>query len=275
VLIRPVHRSIDGGGLSGLACRSEMDRTSLGTLVVGLLFAATVASAAEPTPDTEQVHWLIGLWEGDLEGVPAPQGRFVEVWAVAPDGPAQGVMGIAGEQNPGATTISVQGSDVHLVNGAKSVIDLRRTGDDRLEGLLVGMAGGRALRLTLIRAGRAASDPSNLGRQFLGKWEGEVAFLDSAYDRSRTLCVFSVNQGDGRWTALGRFGTTGKRLARVAIELDLSGHGHALQFVTGANELVRLDPGFGGKHLYGSIKYPGAEWPPQFTQPALHLKRVQ
>ena len=250
-------------------------------LLCGLLSLAT-SIANEATSDSNQIHWLMGRWEGELEGVPAPQGRFVEVWAVAPDGTAQGVMGISGEQHPGRTEITVDGVHVHLVNGIGSVVELTREGDDRLAGTLVGRGGGRILRLQLTRE----QQPQDRGvsgqvvsKQLIGRWEGSIEYsvITSANPR-RTLYIHSVNHTDSQWIARGAHGLTGKELAPVRIEVlvETIGNPPWIRFLTPESRpsVVRLQL-FKDKHLIGTIRLPGPSDRIQWSQPTMHLERIE
>jgi hypothetical protein len=62
------------------------------------------------------------------------------VVAVGADGVAQGTMGVANNL-PDPADIRVDGSKVHVVNSARSVIDLTRIDDDRLIGTLTSVTG--------------------------------------------------------------------------------------------------------------------------------------
>jgi hypothetical protein len=80
-------------------------------------------------------HWLVGLWEGTLQGNPRTQGpRFLHITSVGADGVVHGTWGVSDEA--GEANIRLTDSRVHIVNYAKSTIDLNRDGDDRFVGTL-------------------------------------------------------------------------------------------------------------------------------------------
>jgi hypothetical protein len=93
----------------------------------------------------------------------------------------------------------------------------------------------------IVATGSAQSD---LAKLLVGKWEGDVQFQGSAgsaqSNPSRTLIIESVDQKDGRWAAKGRYGMTGRGMARADIEVEESGTRPAVRFVTGAGSTVRL-----------------------------------
>lgn len=121
-------------------------------IVSALGLAAAPREHSTDGPEAAQ-HWLIGLWEGTLQGRPAiPGSRLIHVVAVGADGAAQGTMGVA-DNWPDPADIRVDGSKVRVVNAAKRVIDLTRIGDDRLVGTLT-VPNGTAFAVTFVRQTR-------------------------------------------------------------------------------------------------------------------------
>jgi len=239
---------------------------------------AVMSAFAENTPAVRQVHWLVGVWEGELKSVPAPQGRFVEVWAVAGDGKASGVMGKAGEEQPGKTEVTVMGPRVRIVNAVQSVVELVREGDDRLVGTIVGKDGGRAQPFALTKRPESP-DSRILGRQLIGTWEGSVWFVQITSENPRRLLhIYYVGQNGDQWVAEGRFGYPGRPLKRINIEVvvDKIGNDPWITFATPDVRpwIARLQL-MHGKHLMGHIKRPGTGWGlPQHVEPPLNLERV-
>jgi hypothetical protein len=100
----------------------------------------------------------------------------------------------------------------------------------------------------------------DLAKVLVGKWEGAVQWAAGAGsgvgDPNRTLIIDSVEQKDGKWVAMGKFGVTGKGLGKVTIEVEDSGSRPSIRFVTGSNSTVRLALS-GTKDLTGTLTLPG------------------
>ena len=184
-------------------------RTTGVFLVVALL--SSQASLAQQT----QGAWLLGMWEGNLQDYAARGGkgtarRFIEVTAVAPDGTAQGVMGIDGEP-PGKAKIRLKDSQVHIVNAAQSVVELLREGDDRLVGKLTSQD-GRVFSLTLEKM--KCLDPASL----IGEWGGRA--IDATEQKLSaqyylTITRVQCNTVWGTWEFSGRQSSKGPLKGRV------------------------------------------------------------
>lgn len=109
--------------------------------------------------------------------------------------------------------------------------------------------------LGVFSAGVAAqTDPS---AALVGKWEGELHFRTSTADAGRTLVIKSVTGQDGKWVADGLYGTTGKNLGKVAIDVDTGGRRPSLQFTTDANTVVKLEL-LDAKSLVGTLTLAGS-----------------
>ena len=100
-----------------------------------------------------------------------------------------------------------------------------------------------------------ASAQTDLEKALIGKWEGDVQV---AREQGRTLIIRSVSQQEGKWTAEGRYGITGKGMGPVKIDIDTSGSRPSLRFTTGANSTVRLNL-VGEKSLVGTMTLTGAQ----------------
>jgi hypothetical protein len=100
----------------------------------------------------------------------------------------------------------------------------------------------------------------DLAKVLVGKWEGAVQWASGAGsgagDPNRTLIIDSVEQKDGKWVAMGKYGVTGKGLGKVAIEVDDSGSRPLIRFATGGNSTVRLALS-GTKELTGTMTLTG------------------
>jgi len=68
----------------------------------------------------------------------------------------------------------------------------------------------------------------------------------------RTLVISAVTQQDGKWSATGRWGITGKGLGRILIEVDATGAHPWLRFVTDVNATVRVEL-IDDRHLVGTF----------------------
>jgi hypothetical protein len=84
----------------------------------------------------------------------------------------------------------------------------------------------------------AQGDPA---AALVGTWEGELTFRTSTADANRTLVIKSVTQQDGKWVGDGLYGTTGKNLSKVAIDLDVKGRRPSLQFTSSEGSVIKLD----------------------------------
>jgi hypothetical protein len=230
-----------------------------------LLANGEVLSAASPSDETEG-DWLVGTWQGNVE--------TMRVFAVSREGVARGTWAITGQrevvarirlQRSRITVITSDGNSVELVHGQQG---------DQLAGTIT-YKSGQTSPLTLTRVNGASDLASlNLQRLLIGHWEGEVKFVGiNSVSRNRTLYIDSVNHEDTQWVGRGRFGITGKRLASVRLEVDVSGDAHWIRFMWGSN-LVRLQ--VFSDNLIGSMRFPGTDWgPPQFIEPSMHLERVE
>ena len=100
----------------------------------------------------------------------------------------------------------------------------------------------------------------DLAKVLVGKWEGAVQWAggagSGAGDPNRTLIIDSVEQKDGKWVAMGKFGVTGRGLGKVTIEVEDSGSRPSIRFVTGGNSTVRLALS-GTKDLTGTLTLSG------------------
>jgi hypothetical protein len=106
-----------------------------------------------PAPAQEEVHWLIGRWEGNISGYigRSSSSRTLRVTGVGPDGLAQGTWYVTGQQ-PLSALILVEGARVRILTAGKSTIDLTRQEDDLLVGKYISDS-GESLPIKLARTG--------------------------------------------------------------------------------------------------------------------------
>ncbi len=99
-----------------------------------------------------QTHWLVGRWDGAIDGMAAKQkpARTLRVHAVEADNTAKARWAITGE-NTGNVTAKVDGSQISfVVASSKSVVELTREGDDSLAGNIK-FANGKSFPVKLNR----------------------------------------------------------------------------------------------------------------------------
>ena len=116
--------------------------------LVSVILFSFQASLAQQT----QTHWLVGQWEGKIEGYLSKEnpGRTLRVIAVSPDGTAQARWAVTG-QGMGGADIAVDGLKVTVVTSAKSQVELSREGDNLLVGTFTLQTGRRfPIKLTKI-----------------------------------------------------------------------------------------------------------------------------
>ncbi len=92
--------------------------------------------------------------------------------------------------------------------------------------------------------------------KLIGKWEGEVRTkVRGAVDQDRTLLIQSLSRHNGRLTAEALYGSTGKRLRPVTIEVTTDADGQQLHFRSDANDPIVLNV-INDKTLLGTIRFP-------------------
>jgi len=106
-----------------------------------------------------------------------------------------------------------------------------------------GALAAAAILACALLLGSPAHAQGQLAESLVGTWEGELQPLGKGTreDPHRTLIIRSVQQKNGKWVGEGRFGITGKGLARVQIEVDASGPRPWIRFVTNVSATVRLE----------------------------------
>jgi hypothetical protein len=106
-------------------------------LVTVILFGFQVSLAQQT-----ETHWLIGRWEGEIGRFRGQGGplRTLRVTEVSPDGKARAMWGIAGEFSF-RPDVRVEGVQVKIVTGSKSVVELMRQGDTLLAGTFTTVKG--------------------------------------------------------------------------------------------------------------------------------------
>jgi hypothetical protein len=133
-------------------------------LLLILLFAVGLS------PAQAQTHWLVGRWDGSIEGMAAKQkpARTLRVHTVEADNTAKARWAITGE-NTGSVDARVDGSQISfVVASSKSVVELSREGDDSLAGKIT-FANGKSFPVKLTRV--------KLSNTFDGDWQGSVTVL--------------------------------------------------------------------------------------------------
>ncbi len=116
--------------------------------LVSVILFSFQASLAQQT----QTHWLVGQWEGKIEGYLPKQNpaRTLRVITVSSDGTAQARWAVTG-QGMGGADIAVDGLKVTVVTSAKSQVELSREGDNLLVGTFILQTGRRfPIKLTKI-----------------------------------------------------------------------------------------------------------------------------
>jgi hypothetical protein len=112
-----------------------------------------------------QNQWLIGHWDGTIEGFPASENssRILRVHSVSADGKAVALWAVPGS-NASQTETSTDGSGVKIVfQGTSVVIELTREGDTSLGGKYTNTS-GKTFPIKFRKA--------KLSSEFDGEWEG-------------------------------------------------------------------------------------------------------
>src|SRR5215475_2175701 len=80
-------------------------------------------------------HWLVGQWEGEIEGFTSREGpaRTLRVIAVSTDGIAQAGWAVTG-RSMGEANVHIDGVQVKVVTAAESLVELKREREDLLVG---------------------------------------------------------------------------------------------------------------------------------------------
>jgi len=111
-----------------------------------------------------------------------------------------------------------------------------------------------AALLVSLLIGWPAEAAVDLAKTLVGRWEGKVQTLGEGTRENpeRTLVISAVTQQEGKWSATGRWGITGKGLGRVLIEVDASGAHPWLRFVTDVNATIRVEL-IDDRHMVGTF----------------------
>jgi hypothetical protein len=144
------------------------------------LFLVLVLCTQGLSAQQSDTRWLIGTWEGDLQdfsarGGQGPAGRVIRITAAAPDGTAQGKMGVAGKTLNRAE-LTFDGSGLRIVNSSASVLKLKRNGDGHLVGTLTAKS-GKVFEILLTRTNDSGDERitviyvSALNCPFCRDWE--------------------------------------------------------------------------------------------------------
>jgi hypothetical protein len=134
------------------------------SLIVTIALLITAQSFAQQA----QNEWLIGHWDGTIEGFPASENssRILRVHSVSPDGKAVAFWAVSGSNASQAET-NTDGSNVKIVfQGISTVVELTREGDSSLAGKYTNTSG----KVFPIKFKK-----TKLSSEFDGEWEGPAA----------------------------------------------------------------------------------------------------
>lgn len=196
-----------------------------------------------------QSHWLVGSWEGKIEeysGKDDP-GRTLQVDAVSPDGKALARWTVTGQKR-GRVDAKVEGSQVQVVTGGNSLVELTREGDDSLSGTFT-LGTGRAFPIKLARI-----KPST---EFDGDWTGMTSRAMKGCGAPYYNLTVKNSQITGRLLIMAQ---SNNPPAESAITGIVNADGTATIQLTGARktkftgkfsgtEFKGLDPAYGGGRL--------------------------
>src|SRR5215831_2192117 len=104
-------------------------------VVQSLVFASVLFVAIQGFAQGQN-EWLIGHWDGTIQGFPASEksARVLRVHRVSPDGKAVALWAIPGS-NAAQTETTIDGSSVKIkFPGNNTVVELTREGDNSLGG---------------------------------------------------------------------------------------------------------------------------------------------
>ena len=94
----------------------------------------------------------------------------------------------------------------------------------------------------------AAEDEA--AKKLVGKWEGNIAIPNGF----RTLVIDRVKREGDQWTAIGRFGTTGKNLGKMTYSVAVSGNEIEIEFTAGQDHPIKLKL-VGDSELEGTYRH--------------------
>jgi hypothetical protein len=130
-------------------------------LIVTIALLVTAQSFAQQG----QNQWLIGHWDGTIEGFPASENssRILRVHSVSPDGKAVALWAVSGS-NASQTETITDGSGVKIAfQGISTVVELTREGDSSLTGKYTNTSG----KVFPIKFKK-----TKLSSELDGEWEG-------------------------------------------------------------------------------------------------------
>ena len=206
-------------------------------LIVTIALLVTAQSFAQQG----QNEWLIGHWNGTIEGFPGSENssRILRVHRVSADGKAVALWAVPGS-NASQTETSTDGSNVKIAfQGNSTVIELMREGDSSLAGKYINTSG----KVFPIKFKK-----TKLSSEFDGEWEGPA----TNNPRNTTDCT----NGTYRLTVKDSLIT-----GTFEISSRVTGAGLRQSLVTGeiqpnktaVLELKPLTPGMGSARFTGTF----------------------
>ena len=211
--------------------------------VVDCFAAEQSRSPVSVTPETEP-HWLVGQWEGNIDGLSAEErpARTLRVVAVSPDGIVEARWVSVGNEL-GNADVRIEGSRVQVVPSATTVVELMRESDDLLVGTVT-LQNGQAFPIRLGRIIAARDLPKYDGtfassrRALLsGDAKAALAALEFQANEAEKNAATSQFPNPHRKTA-SRAYIEASRIARLSGQLQKAiDHGHsALDLAEKAND---------------------------------------
>jgi hypothetical protein len=154
------------------------------SFIVAILLFGAVPTFAQQS----QNQWLIGHWEGMIEGFPSSinPSRVLRIHTVSADGKAVALWVIPGS-NASQTETSTDGTSVKIaVQGVNASVELTREGDDVLSGKYIN-SNGKPFPVKFTK--------TKLSSEFDGNWEGP-ATNNPANNRDCTNGTYRVTVKD-------------------------------------------------------------------------------
>jgi len=189
----------------------------------------------------QQNQWLIGHWDGTIQGFPASENssRVLRVHSVSADGKAVAVWAIPGA-SAAQTETSTDGSSVKIAfQGNSTVVQLTREGDNALVGKYTNQ-GGKTFPIKFKK--------TQLSSELDGEWEGP-ATNNPRNVQDCTSGTYRVTIKDslitGTFEFVSRVTGAGVRQSQVTGEIQPD--------KTAVLELKPLTPGMGSARFTGTF----------------------